>query len=41
VPVALAPETRVGVNANVKTKGWVLDFIGGYVLWNARMAASM
>jgi hypothetical protein len=32
VPVALAPDTRVGVNvnANVKTKGWVLDFIGGY-----------
>jgi hypothetical protein len=35
VPVAIGPGTRVGVNASVKTKGWVLDFIGGYNLWNA------
>jgi hypothetical protein len=37
VPLTLAPDTRVGVNVNasVKTKGWVLDFIGGYNLWNA------
>jgi hypothetical protein len=35
VPVAVAPDVRVGVNANVKTKGWVPDFIGGYNLWSA------
>jgi hypothetical protein len=39
VPVALAPDTGVGVSANVKTKGWVLDFIGGYNLWNAPQAS--
>jgi hypothetical protein len=35
VPVPVAPGSGidVAVNASVETKGWVLDFIGGYNLW--------
>jgi len=37
VPVAVAPDTDVDidVNASVETKGWVLDLIGGYTLWQS------
>jgi hypothetical protein len=35
VPVPVAPDSNVEVDvaASVKTKGWVLDLVGGYTLW--------
>jgi len=41
VPVQVAPDSNVDVkvNASVKTKGWVLDLIGGYTLWQTPEAS--
>ena len=41
VPVAVAPGTNVDVkvNASVETKGLVLNFIGGYTLWQTPEAS--
>ena len=37
VPVPIAPNSniRIKVDADVKTKGWVLNLLGGYNLWQA------
>jgi hypothetical protein len=37
VPVPAAPgsDLRVKVNTDVKTKGWVLNLLGGYNLWQS------
>jgi hypothetical protein len=41
VPVPIAPDSSVDVkvSADVKTKGWVLNLIGGYNLWSNPHAA--
>jgi len=37
VPVPVAPDANVRINikADVKTKGWVINLLGGYNLWQA------
>lgn len=39
IPVAVAPGANVKVDASVETKGWVLNFIGGYTLWQTPEAS--
>jgi hypothetical protein len=41
VPVAAAPGSnlRVKVDADVKTKGWVLNLLGGYNLWQSEQGS--
>jgi hypothetical protein len=39
VPVAPDSSVDIDVNASVKTRGWVLDFIGGYNLWQTSEAS--
>ena len=39
VPVPVAPDVNIDVNASVETTGWVLDFIGGYNLWQTPEAS--
>ncbi len=38
VPIALGSTVDVGVSAGVKTKGWLLNLIGGYSLWRTPQA---
>lgn len=40
VTIPVAPDSNIGVkvNASVKTKGWVLNLIGGYNLWSTPQA---
>jgi hypothetical protein len=39
VPVAPDSTIDVDVSARVKTRGWALDFIGGYNLWQTPAAS--
>jgi hypothetical protein len=39
VPVGPASNVLVKVNADVKTRGWVLDFVGAYNLWQTPEAS--
>lgn len=41
VPVPVAPDSnlRIKVDADVKTKGWVLNLLGGYNFWTSEQGA--
>jgi hypothetical protein len=39
VALPVAPDVDVDMNASVETTGWVLDFIGGYHLWQTPEAS--